>query len=1146
MEEGVGSLMMAQADPPMDPSMMEVGNTPPVNFRHGGPVAVRGYQDGTPPGGNSANPVLTQAKRDAPAYQQYFAGAFDSEARAADLQEQREMSQAQMLFDIAGAGLAFAGETQGGSLAERLANAASKTQLTEKIGTRAANMLTAKQAQASEDRQMRMAGLQASLTQSQTDKAARDAIATAAAKPRTEKMHQIVGADGVVIDTIDIANDYPTYRKVLLENPNAQVFKVGEQKASKIEYVHTFTNGKLDSSVPFDTSTNQGQILLTAALKKPGARTDKSAAPLFKALEVAQKLSITGEPLTFYLAKKDFTKNKGKPNATDVKKGELVALTQTQSNILAESSSITMLPKKSSLVEIFKFGQIPKILVISDGSDVAAQLEKYPGYSLKEQNFEQAVFTLYEDGKEVGREQVNLGTPEGKTRAAELNTAGYVANNPLAEQFLKEQFDVRAEDRAAVTAQAYYVRDRSAYLEDFNREITKDIEAELRAQSIEVTAEGRQERIWGRKQVKLEELAVAAFTRSNDSKLGAEARKAARAYATELRDEAARIRTEARAAIDETKRYTRNRADELKDIDAQVQIDINTEERKLGRTLDTEERQQVTWNTQQTSLELRAVAAFTRANGADLKEEERKAARDFAKELRVEAGNIRAEIRNAVDEQKRWKRDRTAELADMDADVLRNIDAEERLLGTTLDKEDRQKITWDTQQASLEARAVSAFTRSNSAKMSAEERTAARAFAGELRTEAASIRKEVRLEEAAVRAFTRSNDASLSVEERRAARAYAAELRAEGAKIREEDRQKSITIEKEGRKADRPVLKTINNQLVLYDPTKTAADQIQVLQDFSDDENLLFGSGTTGRIYNVVSNQELLEKYANGNLNKDVDGVSDAEMNLALSVYTLPTETSYNTASKTQTVTPGKPLTEAQLFALRQREKAGLSLPRGVYIPTADDVADAAIEAAADAIYNTPDFLENTSPYKKDLSNAAWGSPAFLKQLANTIAEVVTLPTIFKDAKSAITAVENLNQEFETEFMAAQEIRDSVFQGKKLEKLTPNPATFWGTGPDAASQKALTLYMRLRQEIARLESSIDTPEIFLNETGAGSVSMKRQRIPRLKSLADGYALLANIDLTGRGGTRSAEQIFLLQDLKRKQAARNTPVTPTTP
>ena len=35
---------------------------------------------------------------------------------------------AQMLFDIAGAGLAFAGETQGQTAAERLANALTKTQ----------------------------------------------------------------------------------------------------------------------------------------------------------------------------------------------------------------------------------------------------------------------------------------------------------------------------------------------------------------------------------------------------------------------------------------------------------------------------------------------------------------------------------------------------------------------------------------------------------------------------------------------------------------------------------------------------------------------------------------------------------------------------------------------------------------------------------------------------------------------------------------------------------------------------------------------------------------------------------------------------------------------------------------------------------
>ena len=181
MGEGVGGLMMAQSpEPAMEAPMMEAGNTPPVNFRQGGPVEVRGYQAGTEVkvgGGQSLNPVIAQANRDASAYQDYFAGAMDSEARAADLEEQRRMSQAQMLFDIAQAGLQFAGTTEGGSIAERLANAAAQTQLPQRIGERAAGMMAAKREQRAEDRQIRMAGLQASLEQSIADKAAADALA---------------------------------------------------------------------------------------------------------------------------------------------------------------------------------------------------------------------------------------------------------------------------------------------------------------------------------------------------------------------------------------------------------------------------------------------------------------------------------------------------------------------------------------------------------------------------------------------------------------------------------------------------------------------------------------------------------------------------------------------------------------------------------------------------------------------------------------------------------------------------------------------------------------------------------------------------------------------------------------------------------
>jgi len=148
MDDGVGSLMAAGA-----------GNTPPVNFRNGGPVEVRGYDNGG---------VIEQAKRDTPAYYELFAGD-DAATRAAQLEEQRKMSQAQMLFDIAGAGLAFAGETQGQTAAERLANALTKTQLTDKIGMRSADLLKSKTAQQAEDRQTRLAATQAALSGAQGD-----------------------------------------------------------------------------------------------------------------------------------------------------------------------------------------------------------------------------------------------------------------------------------------------------------------------------------------------------------------------------------------------------------------------------------------------------------------------------------------------------------------------------------------------------------------------------------------------------------------------------------------------------------------------------------------------------------------------------------------------------------------------------------------------------------------------------------------------------------------------------------------------------------------------------------------------------------------------------------------------------------------
>jgi hypothetical protein len=164
MGQGVGELMA-----------MGAGSTPPVNFRNGGPVEVRRFATGTPPTGNSS--VISEAQRMAPAYQKFFAGAMDSEARAADLEEQKRLSQAQILFDIAQTALAAGAPTATPmSAAERIAGAVGQTQLFDKVGQRSAGLLQAKQAQAAEDRQLRMAGLQAALGQAQTNKAAADAL----------------------------------------------------------------------------------------------------------------------------------------------------------------------------------------------------------------------------------------------------------------------------------------------------------------------------------------------------------------------------------------------------------------------------------------------------------------------------------------------------------------------------------------------------------------------------------------------------------------------------------------------------------------------------------------------------------------------------------------------------------------------------------------------------------------------------------------------------------------------------------------------------------------------------------------------------------------------------------------------------------
>jgi hypothetical protein len=172
MAEGIMSMAMPQeAPPPQMPQqgapMPGMGGPAPVNFRFGGPVVA--MQEGGEPGGRLAQMYQERL----PLYQ----SVLGQEDQAAALADQKNMTQAQILFDLAQAGLAFAtpGQRVGATPAERLAESFSPA--LGNISARAGEFQKYKQGLASEDRALKLAALQSAETgfESQVEREARAA-----------------------------------------------------------------------------------------------------------------------------------------------------------------------------------------------------------------------------------------------------------------------------------------------------------------------------------------------------------------------------------------------------------------------------------------------------------------------------------------------------------------------------------------------------------------------------------------------------------------------------------------------------------------------------------------------------------------------------------------------------------------------------------------------------------------------------------------------------------------------------------------------------------------------------------------------------------------------------------------------------------
>ena len=177
VDQGVGGLAQEEMTQPMEgpmaegimstvpePPMMEADGTVPVNFKYGGEV--RPVQYFAPENSRVAgeNPFANLAGTELnPFVQQAYKARQALLSDPAELGRQKDLTKAQILFDIAQTALAFSapmpGEKAGLSPAERLALAASTSKLPQTIGARAKALGDTEAAQKAQDRAVMLSAI---------------------------------------------------------------------------------------------------------------------------------------------------------------------------------------------------------------------------------------------------------------------------------------------------------------------------------------------------------------------------------------------------------------------------------------------------------------------------------------------------------------------------------------------------------------------------------------------------------------------------------------------------------------------------------------------------------------------------------------------------------------------------------------------------------------------------------------------------------------------------------------------------------------------------------------------------------------------------------------------------------------------------
>ena len=271
----------------------------------------------------------------------------------------------------------------------------------------------------------------------------------------------------------------------------------------------------------------------------------------------------------------------------------------------------------------------------------------------------------------------------------------------------------------------------------------------------------------------------------------------------------------------------------------------------------------------------------------------------------------------------------------------------------------------------------------------------------------------------------------------------------------------------------------------------------------------VFGSTGKNKAQSILANQDLMDKYASGNL-----GETETTMvNNAIDMLTTR-ETIVDSEGNTRKTGGAIPENARRAVIARNQLLTGeegapdLAMPRDTSRITAGPVDFG--EAVSTIMEGVPDVTK------------AFGSKAFGKNVINVIIEAASFGIIdapFADTDKAISSVKQLNLDTLTHFQQIKELRDSVALMNKLEEQTANPGEFL-TGDTRARNKATTVLATIDDLISVLDLKIG------NLSDPDEVNVAKLNKQKALQLRAGFEVIDRAyAVSGSGGTRQTSESY---------------------